>query len=154
VSAEALPRDRFATQAVAARELLDHPSPVCVLRIWLVDLGRASAQYRGLSESMATALSDETPQLYVSCHAMLEARPQPVDRARWIGELRADVTSRELLLLCMLSPGRVTTWNPMAASIGFSILFSAGCAQVNTVACTRGGDGLNCRSSGHNVVRR
>jgi hypothetical protein len=90
---------------------------------------------------MATALSDETPKLYVSCHAMLEALSQLVDRARWIGELRADVTSRELLL-------------PMAASIGFSILFSAGCAQVNTVACARGGTGLNCRSSGHNVVRR
>ena len=99
MSAEALLRDRFDTQAAAARELLDHPSPVGVLRTWLVDLGRASAQYRGLSESMATALSDETPQLYVSCHAMLEALPQPVDRARWIGELRADVTSRELLLL-------------------------------------------------------
>jgi hypothetical protein len=59
---------------------------------------------------MATALSDETPQLYVSCHAMLEALSQLVDRARWIGELRADATSQELLL-------------PMAASIGFRSCF-------------------------------
>ncbi|MDT7729541.1 MAG: hypothetical protein QOI21_6117 [Actinomycetota bacterium] len=96
---ETLLRDRFDSQAAAARELLDHPSPIDALRAWLLDLGRTSARYRGLSDSMMTALTDETSQLYASCHAMQGAVSHLVDRARRAGELREDVTSQEVLLL-------------------------------------------------------
>jgi AcrR family transcriptional regulator len=96
---ETLLRARFDAQADSARELLEHPSPLEALRIWLIDVGRASSRYRGLAEMMATALSDETSPLYGSCHAMQEALSHLVERARLSGGLPADITSRELLLL-------------------------------------------------------
>jgi AcrR family transcriptional regulator len=96
---ETLLRDRFDSQAATARELLDAPSPIDALRTWLLDIGHTSARYRGLSESMMTALTDETSRLYASCHAMQDGLSHLVERARDAGELREDVTTQELLLL-------------------------------------------------------
>ena len=96
---ETLLRERFDDQAAAARELLEHPEPVEALKIWLREISRASAVYHGLAGMMATALSDETSQLYASCHAMQEALSHLVERARLLGGVPADITSRELLLL-------------------------------------------------------
>ena len=96
---EALLRARFDDHAVRARELLTHPEPLNALHSWLAGLGDATGTFRGLVELTADALNDESSRLYASCHAMQEAGSQLVERAKRAGELREDVTPRELLLL-------------------------------------------------------
>lgn len=96
---ESVLRSRFDGQADRARELLTDPQPLAALHTWLAGLGDTSGAYQGLSEVMATALSDETSRLYESCHAMQDAASQLVERAKRAGELRPDVTTRELLLM-------------------------------------------------------
>ncbi|WP_370943827.1 TetR/AcrR family transcriptional regulator [Amycolatopsis sp. cg5] len=96
---ETLLRDRFDSQAAAARELLGHPSPFEALTTWLLGLGKTSSEYKGLPEAMAAAIDQPGSPLYVSCHEMQAAASQLVDRARESGELRAGATTRELLLL-------------------------------------------------------
>ncbi len=92
-------RDRFDGQAVAARELLASPEPLRALRVWLTGLGEQSASYRGLPELMVDVLDDETSPLYASCHAMRDGVSHLVERAKASGELRADVTAHEILVL-------------------------------------------------------
>ncbi|GAA4544758.1 TetR/AcrR family transcriptional regulator [Amycolatopsis samaneae] len=96
---ETLLRDRFDTQAGKARELLAAEDPLDGLYTWLVGFGTASGAYRGLTELLADAINDPGSALHASCHAMQEAASQLVDRAKEAGALRADVTTRELLLL-------------------------------------------------------
>ncbi len=96
---ETVLRERFDGQAVAARELLDSPEPLSALKTWLAGMGRQSASYRGLPELMVDVLDDEASPLYASCHAMRGAVSQLVERAKVSGELRADVTAHELLVL-------------------------------------------------------
>jgi AcrR family transcriptional regulator len=96
---ETLLRTRFDGQAERARELLTHPEPLAALQAWLTGLGEATATYRGLVDLTADALNDESSRLYASCHAMREAASHLVERAQQAGELRADVTTHELLLL-------------------------------------------------------
>jgi hypothetical protein len=52
-----------------------------------------------LPERLTDALSDETSELYASCHAMQDAASQLVERAKRAGELRPDVTTQELLVV-------------------------------------------------------
>ncbi len=96
---ESVLRDRFDTQAVRARELLTSDEPLAALRTWLAGLAATSGAYEGLSEVLAVALTDETSRLYASCAAMQDVASQLVERAKGAGELRADVTTRELLML-------------------------------------------------------
>ncbi|HEY3468168.1 MAG TPA: helix-turn-helix domain-containing protein [Amycolatopsis sp.] len=96
---ETLLRARFDAQAERARELLEHPEPLNALQGWLAGLGDATGTFRGLVELTADALNDESSRLFASCHAMREAGSHLVERAKEAGELRADVTTQELLLL-------------------------------------------------------
>ncbi|KAA9159468.1 TetR/AcrR family transcriptional regulator [Amycolatopsis acidicola] len=96
---EALLRERFDAQAKAADDLLGHPSPIDALKAWAIEMGEASTVYRGLTDALADALADETSQLSRSCHGMRESAGHLVERARAAGELRADVTAPEVLLL-------------------------------------------------------
>ncbi|WP_020671118.1 TetR/AcrR family transcriptional regulator [Amycolatopsis nigrescens] len=96
---EVLLRNRFDTQAKVARELLWHPSPSAALQEWLAELARTSTTYRGLVASVATALSDESSELYASCHAMQDAAARLLARAQEAGEIRAEVASLDLMLL-------------------------------------------------------
>jgi AcrR family transcriptional regulator len=96
---ETLLRARFDGQAERARVLLTHAEPLNALQDWLVGLGDATGTFRGLVELTADALNDESSRLYASCHAMRESGSHLVERAKQSGELRADVTSNELLLL-------------------------------------------------------
>ncbi|WP_326946887.1 MULTISPECIES: TetR/AcrR family transcriptional regulator [unclassified Amycolatopsis] len=96
---ETLLRARFDGQAERARELLTDPAPLDALQAWLLGLGDTTGTFRGLAELTADALNDETSRLYASCHAMRDAASQLVERAKAAGELRADVTTHELLLL-------------------------------------------------------
>jgi len=96
---EVLVRERFDAQAERARELLAAPEPLAALRTWLGGLGDTAGAYSGLPERLTEALSDETSELYASCHAMQEAGSQLVERAKRVGALRSDVTMQELLLL-------------------------------------------------------
>ncbi|WP_410661545.1 TetR/AcrR family transcriptional regulator [Amycolatopsis sp. lyj-112] len=96
---ETVLRERFDEQAAAARELLKSPEPLKALEAWLAGLGKQSATYRGLPELMADVLDDETSPLYASCHAMQDGVSHLVERAKAAGELRADVTAHELLVL-------------------------------------------------------
>jgi AcrR family transcriptional regulator len=96
---DALLRERFDSQAAAARELLGHESPIEALMTWLARFVEASTSYRGLIEPLASALGDESSDLYVACHSMRDAGDALVERAKAAGELRADVTTNELFLL-------------------------------------------------------
>ncbi|MFD9888826.1 TetR/AcrR family transcriptional regulator [Amycolatopsis sp. NPDC059027] len=96
---ETLLRDRFDGQAEKARELLAAEDPLAGLYTWLVGLGTTAGAYHGLVELMADAINDPESRLHASCHAMQDAVSQLVDRAKEAGALRADVTTRELLLL-------------------------------------------------------
>ena len=96
---ESVLRDRFDGQAERARELLTSAEPLAALHTWLAGLSATSGVYEGLSEVLTVALSDETSRLYESCHAMQDAASQLVERAKRAGELRPDVTTRELLVL-------------------------------------------------------
>jgi AcrR family transcriptional regulator len=96
---ETVLRGRFDDQAATARELLTSPEPLKALKSWLAGLGRSSATYRGLPELMVDVLNDETSPLYASCHAMQDGVSHLVDRAQAAGELKADVTAHELLVL-------------------------------------------------------
>jgi AcrR family transcriptional regulator len=96
---ETLLRARFDGQAERARELLTDAEPLNALQTWLAGLGDATGTFRGLVELTADALNDESSRLYASCHAMREAGSHLVERAKRSGELRADVTANELLLL-------------------------------------------------------
>jgi AcrR family transcriptional regulator len=96
---EALLRTRFDAQAAAAEELLEHPSPIEGLKTWALRMAEASTVYRGLTETLADALADESSQLYQSCHAVRDGARRLVERAREAGELRPDATVLEVLLL-------------------------------------------------------
>ncbi|TVT49428.1 TetR/AcrR family transcriptional regulator [Amycolatopsis rhizosphaerae] len=96
---EALLSERFDAQAAGADELMAHPSPIDGLRMWALRLAEMSMSYRGLVEATAAALANESSQLYRSCHAMQEGASRLVTRALEAGQLRADVTALEVLLL-------------------------------------------------------
>ena len=95
---EALLRDRFDRHAEAATGLLTSTGPLTALRTWTRAVVGASTSYRGLVETMADALADETSALHRSCEAMRGAAGRLVARAQDAGELRPDVTTGEVLL--------------------------------------------------------
>ncbi|WP_181777100.1 TetR/AcrR family transcriptional regulator [Amycolatopsis pittospori] len=96
---ETVLRERFDAQASAARDLLESPEPLKALKGWLAGLGEQSATYRGLPDLMVDVLNDEASPLYASCHSMQDGVSHLVERAKAAGELRADVTAHELLVL-------------------------------------------------------
>lgn len=96
---ETVLREGFDAQAAAARELLDSPEPLDALKAWLAGMGEQSARYRGLPELMVDVLNDEASPLYASCHAMRDQVSHLVERAKAAGELRADVTVPEILVV-------------------------------------------------------
>ncbi|UJW35720.1 TetR/AcrR family transcriptional regulator [Saccharothrix sp. AJ9571] len=96
---EALLRDRFDRQAELGRELLEHDKPGEALFRWFRELATVSTSFRGLIEAVAAALSDETSELYESCHAMREFGARLAARAREAGDLREDVATEDMFLL-------------------------------------------------------
>ncbi|MBN6033719.1 TetR/AcrR family transcriptional regulator [Amycolatopsis sp. 195334CR] len=96
---EALLREQFDGQAELGRELLGHDRPGDALFRWLHELAVLSTSFRGLIETVAVALRDETSELYESCHAMRAIGGDLADRARAAGELREDVATEDMLLL-------------------------------------------------------
>ncbi|MFE6613551.1 TetR/AcrR family transcriptional regulator [Amycolatopsis sp. NPDC057786] len=96
---ETVLREGYDAQAAVARELLDSPDPVEALKAWFAGMGEQATRYRGLPELMVDVLDDETSPLYASCHAMRDQVSHLVERAKASGELRADVTVHELLVL-------------------------------------------------------
>jgi len=96
---EALLRSRFDALQERAGGLLGAASARDGLLVWLGELAVGSTTYRGLPESVMTALRDETSQLHASCAAMRAAGAALLRRAQEAGEVRADVTADQLLAL-------------------------------------------------------
>ncbi|NUW37805.1 TetR/AcrR family transcriptional regulator [Nonomuraea sp. SMC257] len=110
---QALMRARFDALGQRASGLLAEPSPREALLTWLEEVAAGSATYRGLPESVMTALRDEGSELHASCAAMREAGARLLERAQAEEAVRADVTIEELLALAAgtawageQSPGR------------------------------------------------
>jgi AcrR family transcriptional regulator len=95
---EALLRERFDGHAATAGDLLQTAAPLAALRTWTRELVGANTDYRGLVETMADAMADESSALHRSCEAMRAAAGRLVARAQDAGELRPDVTTGEVLL--------------------------------------------------------
>ncbi|MET7420157.1 helix-turn-helix domain-containing protein [Dactylosporangium sp. NPDC005555] len=96
---EALLRSRFDALRDRADELSQAPAPGEALLTWLSELAAGSVTYRGLPESVMTALRDDRSQLHASCAAMRAAGGRLLDRAQAAGEVRGDVTAAQLLAL-------------------------------------------------------
>ncbi|MFI7275517.1 TetR/AcrR family transcriptional regulator [Streptomyces sp. NPDC049879] len=96
---EALLRDRMGALAGRAGELADAPSPSEGLRDWVYAAVEHTMRYRGLSTACLRALEDETSELYAACRGVLGAADRLVARARASGEVRADLTARDVFTL-------------------------------------------------------
>lgn len=96
---EALLRSNFDELREEADELLTAAEARDALLFWLTRLATGSTAYRGLPESVMTALRDEGSQLHSSCVAMREAGGRLLSRAQAAGEVRGDLTAGELLAL-------------------------------------------------------
>ncbi|WP_052851160.1 TetR/AcrR family transcriptional regulator [Streptomyces avicenniae] len=96
---EALLRERMDALAGRAAELAAGTEPFEGLRRWIDAAVDHATRYRGLSAACLRALEDETSELYAACHALLGAAGQLVARTRAAGELRADVTERDVFTL-------------------------------------------------------
>ncbi|GAA5073690.1 AcrR family transcriptional regulator [Thermocatellispora tengchongensis] len=97
---EALLSHRFEHLRDRAHALLTAPDPTDALLEWLTALTLGSATYRGLPESVMSALSDDTSDLHASCVAMRAAGEALLTRAQQAGSVRPDVTINEVLALC------------------------------------------------------
>ncbi|WP_326821306.1 TetR/AcrR family transcriptional regulator [Streptosporangium sp. NBC_01756] len=96
---EALMSSRFDVLRASAEDLLGAPSPRDGLLAWLREFAVGSTAYRGLPESVMTALREEGSELHASCHAMRAAGGRLLARAQESGAVRADLTAGELLAL-------------------------------------------------------
>ncbi|MEV4516283.1 helix-turn-helix domain-containing protein [Dactylosporangium sp. NPDC049525] len=96
---EALLRSRFDALRDRAGELSAAAAPGEALLEWLSELAAGSVTYRGLPESVMTALRDEGSQLHASCAGMRAAGGRLLERAQAAGEVRGDVTAAQLLAL-------------------------------------------------------
>lgn len=96
---EALLASRFDALRQRAEQLSTAAAPGSALLDWLGELAAGSVTYRGLPESVMTALRDEQSQLHASCAGMRAAGGRLLRRAQEAGEVRPDVTAAQLLAL-------------------------------------------------------
>ncbi|MCE7011328.1 TetR/AcrR family transcriptional regulator [Kibdelosporangium philippinense] len=96
---EALLHDRFMALGELSTKLLDSDEPRAALITWLGEFARSSNRYEGLPASVVATLNNEESRLYASCHAMGDAGARLLAKAQEAGEVRADLTASELLLL-------------------------------------------------------
>ena len=96
---EALLHDRFVALGDLSIRLLDAAEPRAALITWLGEFARSSNRYEGLPASVVATLNNSASQLYASCHAMSDAGARLLARAQEAGQVRADLTAQELLLL-------------------------------------------------------
>ena len=96
---EALIRNGFDKLRARAEELLTEPHAGEALACWLREFSTGSTAYRGLPESVLSALRDETSELYSACKAMRDAGGRLLHRAQQAGQLRSDVTVTEMFTL-------------------------------------------------------
>ena len=96
---ETLLRDRFDAQTAYAADLLTDPDPLAALQAWSLRMAQTATSFRGLTDTLTDALADRTSQLHHSCVAMRGGVGELVARAREAGQLAAEVTELEVLLL-------------------------------------------------------
>ncbi|MGX2995513.1 TetR/AcrR family transcriptional regulator [Streptomyces sp. JNUCC 64] len=95
----ALLGDRTRALAEAGTVLLDAPTPFGGLVDWTRLALHHTVLYRGLAPTFMRAMEDEGSELHAACQAVLAAVDALVDRARDAGEVRPDVTSRDVFAL-------------------------------------------------------
>lgn len=94
---EAVLADRFEKLRRDALDLADADDPRAALGQWLGQLAAGSATYRGLPESVLTALRDKESRLHAACDAMRSAGGDLVRRAQDAGVVRQEVVVEDLL---------------------------------------------------------
>ena len=91
--------ERIQRLAAFAEESLDTDSPGVALVVWLQRMTRGAAKFQGLSGWMATGLSDEESPLYAACQALSGSGGRLLARAQDAGEIRADVSIKDLFVI-------------------------------------------------------
>ncbi|AOS61280.1 TetR/AcrR family transcriptional regulator [Actinoalloteichus hymeniacidonis] len=97
---DAVFRDRIETLSRQARELLDAPSPGAALREWLRMALADAGAIHSLTNSASITFQDEESGHEMSCNELLHrAAGSLLARAQQAGEIRADLTTPELINL-------------------------------------------------------
>lgn len=96
---EALLGDRMRALAGTGEELLADPSPFDGLTAWTREALAHATLYRGLGAALMQAVENEASELHAACQAVLAAGDALVARAREAGEVRPDVTARDVFAL-------------------------------------------------------
>lgn len=96
---EALLGDRMRALAGTGEELLTDASPFDGLTAWIREALVHTTLYRGLGTALMQAVEDETSELHAACQAVLAAGDALVVRAREAGEVRPDLTARDVFAL-------------------------------------------------------
>ena len=95
----ALLRERFDSLSGYARSLAGTDDTRAALLDWLTRLAHGSTTYRGLPESVLSALRDKESSLHAACETMRTAGRELLRRAQRAGTVRAGVTIEDLLAL-------------------------------------------------------
>ena len=88
--------DRIQCLAVFAEESLDTDSPGAALIVWLQRMTRGAAKFQGLSGWMLNGLADEASPLYDACRQLVGAGAKLLAQAQDAGEIRTDVSIKDL----------------------------------------------------------
>ena len=96
---EALLRDRFDNLREHAGSLADADDTRAALLDWLARLAAGSTTYRGLPDSVLSALRDKRSSLHAACEAMRTAGRDLLRRAQHADTVRDTVTIEDLLVL-------------------------------------------------------
>ncbi|BCJ31974.1 helix-turn-helix domain-containing protein [Actinocatenispora sera] len=94
---EALLSDRFDTLRQDAADLAAEEDQRAALLRWLSRVAAGAGTYRGLPESVRTALRDHDSRLHDSCDAMRTAGGDLLRAAQRAGTVRTDATIEDLL---------------------------------------------------------
>lgn len=96
---EALLSKQFEELTAFADERLGAPDPLAALVEVLRVFAAHGTTYRGLTESLLSALRDKNSELYASCHAMQDSAHALVKRAQRAKLVRSDVDPSDVFAL-------------------------------------------------------
>jgi AcrR family transcriptional regulator len=96
---EALLSKQFEELTALADELLDADDPMAALIEALRAFAVHGTTFRGLTESLLSALQDESSELYVACHALQDSAHALVKRAQRAKLVRSDVDPTDVFAL-------------------------------------------------------
>ncbi|APU18472.1 TetR/AcrR family transcriptional regulator [Actinoalloteichus sp. GBA129-24] len=97
---DAVFRERIERLCAQARDLLDAPSPGAALRTWLGMALADAGVVHGVAATALITFQDDESGDEVSCHDLLHrAAASLLTRAQQKGEIRADLTTPELIRL-------------------------------------------------------